>query len=267
MSKGIYTALSGAIAQGQKLETIANNIANANTPGFKRDQQVFKEYLSSYERPPDVIEVPKIPASIESFYDMQGGDKSYVDNAGTFTDHSQGSLKATGNTLDLALEGRGFFEVNTPGGVRYTRHGSFKIDNLGRLVTKEGFPVLAAGEGDPNGRTIQLRNSKIVITGRGEIYQGGEAAGRLSVVNVGPMDSLQKTGSSFYKIRDNFNPVVSPDQEGSIHQGFLEASNVDVIREMTDMIATNRSFESSQRVIMAYDELSEKLNTIPKLEG
>ena len=108
-SKGIYSALSGAMAQSQQLDTIANNIANANTPGFKGDKQTFKEYLTILEKAPDVNTVPKIPASIESFFDMQGTDKSYVVPDGTYTDHAQGGLRATGNSLDIALEGKGFF--------------------------------------------------------------------------------------------------------------------------------------------------------------
>src|SRR4051812_34118439 len=110
-SKGIYTAVSGAVAQTQRLDQIANNLANVNTPAFKRDETVFREYLTSYERPPDVNTVPRVVASVESFYDMQGGDKGYVDSAGSFTDFSQGSLKTTGNPLDLAITGEGFFEV------------------------------------------------------------------------------------------------------------------------------------------------------------
>ena len=96
-SKGIYTALSGAMAQSSKLDTIANNLANVNTTSFKKDRQMFQEYLTAYEKNPDVIAVPRIPASVESFYDMQGGDKSYVDSAGTYTNFDQGGLKQTGN--------------------------------------------------------------------------------------------------------------------------------------------------------------------------
>src|SRR3954465_15402012 len=107
-TKGVYTALSGAIAQSERLDTIANNIANVNTPGFKKDKQIFQEYLTANEKPPALMNVPKVPASIESFYDMQGGDKSFVDSKGTFTDHTQGSVKHTGNKFDLALEGKGF---------------------------------------------------------------------------------------------------------------------------------------------------------------
>ncbi len=147
-TKGVYTALSGAIAQSQRLDTIANNIANINTPAFKKDQQIFKEYLTANEKPPSVIQVPRVPASIDSFYDMQGGDKSFVDSAGTFTNYTQGSLKATGNKLDVAIDGSGFFEIATPQGLRYTRLGAFKMDGNGVLVTKDGYPVLKSSNTD-----------------------------------------------------------------------------------------------------------------------
>src|SRR5262245_24775503 len=134
-SKGIFSAVSGAMAQNSRLDTIANNLANVNTSAFKKDRQVFSEYLSAYEKPPDVINVPRIPASIESFYDMQGGDNAYVNPSGTYTNFAQGALRSTGSALDLAIEGRGFFEVLTPQGLRWTRGGGLQIDNSGRLVT------------------------------------------------------------------------------------------------------------------------------------
>ena len=117
-TKGIYSALSGAMAQSLKMDTISNNIANINTPAFKRDQQVFREYLTANEKPPEVIQVPKVIATVESFYDMQGGDKSFVDSAGTYTDFSQGGMKHTGNSLDVAIDGKGFFEIATPSGLK-----------------------------------------------------------------------------------------------------------------------------------------------------
>ena len=115
-SKGIYSALSGAVAQNTRLDTIANNIANVNTPAFKKEKQIFQEYLTANEKPPALSNVPRIPASIESFYDMQGGDRSYVDGAGTYVDFSQGGVKSTGNPLDMPVDGSGFFEVLTPNG-------------------------------------------------------------------------------------------------------------------------------------------------------
>src|SRR5438874_1021896 len=141
-SKGVYSALSGAMAQSHQLDTIAQNIANANTPGFKTDKNAFKEQLTILEKAPDVIPIPRIPASIESFYDFEGTDKSFVDVDATFTDFSQGGLKATGNNLDVALEGKGFLEVLTPQGSRLTRKGTISLTADGTLVTTDGHPVL-----------------------------------------------------------------------------------------------------------------------------
>src|SRR4051812_3767067 len=182
-SKGIYTAVSGAMAQSSRLDTIANNIANANTTAFKKDKQVFNEYLTAYEKQPDTMQVPRVPASVESFYDMNGGDKSYVDSAGTYTSFQQGSLKSSGSNLDCAIEGKGFFEVLTPQGVRWTRNGSFQIDNSGKLATKDGFPVLKDGTGDPAARAITIGDRNVTITDRGDIYNGDNQIGRLAVVS------------------------------------------------------------------------------------
>lgn len=262
-TKGVYTALSGAMAQSLKLDTIANNIANANTPAFKRDQQVFNEYLTANEKPPTVIQVPRVPASIESFYDVQGGDKSFVDAKGTFTDFSQGSLKRTGNPLDVAINGKGFFEVATPQGVRLTRSGNFTLDGNGRLVTKEGHPVLTnTGDSaaDPSTRTIQISGgAPVSITDAGEILEGAEVRGKLSIVNVEKPDSLQKVGNSLYGFKANMNPEVTATPGATVQSGFLEMSNINVVQEMTDMIQTHRVFESTQKAISAYDSMADKL--------
>lgn len=270
LSKGIYTALSGAIAQGQRLDTIANNLANVNTPGFKRDGQLFKEYLTSYEKEPGTITVPRIPASIESFYDMQGGDKGYVDAQGTWTDFSQGALKKTGNPLDAAIEGGAFFEVLTPQGTRLTRVGSFNVDGDGRLVTKQGFPVLRDGGAgqDPAAREIRLRGANIQLSSNGEIFDGGQSIGRLALLNVGEKDALQKVGNNLYTIKDSLDPKMTPANDAKIHQGFLEGSNVNTVREMTDMITATRVFESTQKGIQAYDQMAGKVvNDVPKLQS
>lgn len=268
MSKGIYTAVSGAMAQSAKMDTIANNLANVNTPGFKRDTQIFKEYLSAYEKEPTTITVPRVPASVESFYDMQGGDKSYVDLAGTATDFTQGGLKQTGNPLDLALEGEGFFEVQTPDGVKLTRAGSFSIDNQGRVVTKQGFPVLKDGVPgtDPTGRYIQTNGGSISVSDDGQVLENGAAVGKLSVVNVENKDALQKIGTSFWGFKDTIAPNLSTANNVKVTQGFVEASNVNIVSEMADMITATRTFESTQKAIQAYDEMQKRLvNDVPKL--
>lgn len=269
MSKGIFTAVSGAMAQSAKLDTIANNLANVNTPGFKKDQQIFKEYLSAYEKEQGTITVPRIPASIESFYDHQGGDKAYVDIAGTHTDFTQGTLKQTGNKLDLAIEGDGFFEVGTPEGVRFTRSGSFNIDADGRLVTKQGFPVLrdSGAPGAPaSGREIRITNPNVSITDKGEIFEGDQNIGKLALSSFGNKDVLRKVGQQLYTLRDNLEPQAAVANEAKIHQGSLENSNVNVVQEMTEMIAATRTFESTQKAIQAYDSMAGKVvNDVPKL--
>lgn len=268
MSKGIYTAVSGAMAQNARLDTIANNLANVNTPGFKRDGQLFREYLTAYEKEPGTITVPRIPASIESFYDVNGGDKSYVDANGTFTDFSQGPMKQTGNKLDLAIEGDALFEVNTPQGIRFTRSGSFNIDSEGRLVTKQGFPVLRDGAGqDPAQREIRMTSGNISVTPNGEVHDGTQSIGKLSMISAGNKDALQKVGNSLYAVKDSIDPEMSVASEFSIHQGFIETSNVNPIREMTDMITATRVFESTQKGIQAYDQMMAKNNEIAKLSS
>lgn len=270
-TKGVYTALSGAMAQAQRLDTIANNIANVNTPAFKRDQQVFREFLTANERPPDVIQVPRVPASIESFYDMQGGDKSFVDPIGTYTDFTQGGLKSTGNPLDVAIDGKGFFEVATTNGVKMTRHGSFSIDGNGQLVTKDGYPVLAAaGDGvDPAARVIRVTGEgQLHINDAGEVFEGANQIAKLSMVDVADKDGLQKVGNSLYDFKPGTRPEISVINNPSLKQGFVESSNVNIVKEMTDMITTTRTFESAQKAISAYDGMTEKLvNQVPKTSG
>ena len=267
--KGVYTALSGAIAQSLKMDTIANNIANVNTTAFKKDQQTFGEYLTAIEKEQDVMKVPRMPASIDSFYELTGGDKAFVDAAGTYTNFEQGSLKSTGGKLDVAIEGAGFFEVGTPNGVKLTRAGNFTIDGNGQLVTKEGYPVLLeAAEGTDglvNGDNVEARTvrisgtSAINISDGGEVFEGETKIGKLSVVTAGNTDALQKIGNNYYGFKENMNAEVSSIKLPSLKQGFLETSNVNIINEMTDMIMAQRVFEGTQKAIAAYDSMSDKL--------
>jgi flagellar basal-body rod protein FlgG len=265
-AKGIYSALSGAMAQSQRLETIANNLANANTTGFKKDTQTFSEYVTANEKFPDSITVPRITASVESFYDLQGGDRAYADSSGTFSDFSQGALKNTEGRLDFAIEGKGFFEVLTPDGVKLTRAGSFKTDNQGRLVNGDGHLVLRGGAGgDPAQRVIQLSGKNVTVGYGGEVFDGENSVGKLSVVDVENRDALQKVGNSLYTLKPNLATVTKPADDFKIHQGFLEMSNVNVVDEMTNMIQASRTFEANRNSIKAFDQMDEKLmNVVPK---
>jgi flagellar basal-body rod protein FlgF len=261
-TKGIYTALSGSLAQALKIDTIANNIANVNTTGFKRDQQTFNEYLTAMEKQPEVIQVPRVPASIESFYDMNGGDKSFVNAAGTYTNFEQGSLKSTGGKLDVAIDGKGFFEVSTPSGVLLTRAGNFTVDGNGQLVTKDGHSVLLEGANElpADQRTVRLTGQgQAYISDAGEVFEGERKLGKLSLVQVNNPDSLQKVGGNNYGFKTNMTPDVQAIAQPSLKQGFVELSNVNIVNEMTDMITAQRVFEGTQKAIQTYDSMADKL--------
>ncbi len=261
-TKGIYTALSGSLAQSLKIDTIANNIANVNTTGFKRDQQTFNEYITAMEKPSEVIQVPRVPASIESFYDMNGGDKSFVNAAGTYTNFEQGSLKSTGGKLDVAIDGKGFFEVATPSGVLLTRAGNFTVDGNGQLVAKDGSPVLMEGssESSIDQRTVRFSGqSQPYISDGGEVFDGEKKLGKLSLVQVNNPDSLQKVGGNNYGFKINMPPDLVQIAQPSLKQGFIETSNVNIVNEMTEMITAQRVFEGTQKAISAYDAMADKL--------
>jgi len=268
-AKGIYPAVSGAIAQAQRLDTISNNIANANTVGFKKDQQTFREYLTSLEKETNLIKVPKVPATIESFHDMLGLDQSQVDSSGTYTDFSSGGLIPTGNALDLAIDGEGFFEVMSADGLRLTRKGHFQIDGNGTLVTPEGHPVLTSDvDGtDPAERMIRIpmAGGKVHIDEDGGIYQGEEFLGQISVVGVENKLGLRKVGNSQFSFIEGQNPNVQNIENPKMRQGYLESSNVNIVQEMTDLIQASRAFETNQKAISAYDSMADKLvNQVPK---
>lgn len=261
MSKGIFTAVSGAMAQSAKLDTVANNLANVNTTGFKRDGQLFREYLTSYNKEPGAIEAPRVAATIDSFYALNGGDKSYVDLDGSYSDFSQGTIRQTGNKLDFAIEGDALFEVATPDGLRFTRAGNFSVDGDGRLITKQGYPVQRQGGGE-----FRFTTTDISISSNGEVFDGGQSLGQLALTTIGNKDALSKQGASLFALRDALDARASQAPDAKVHQGSLEGSNVNVIREMTDMIAATRTFESTQKAIQAYDQMAGKVvNEVPKL--
>jgi len=261
-NKGIYTAVSGAKAQALKLDTIANNLANAKTPGFKEDRQLFQEYLTTYERQPGVLEVPKVPASINSFYPLNGGDKSFVDSAGTTTIFSQGPLKLTDNRMDIGIEGDAFFQIKTPAGIRFSRNGQFTRSPEGILVTKDGHPVLMEDQGGASieDRYVRLDDKRqFTVTRKGDVFFGSQNIGRLDLKTVTEKDALHKEGNSFYTIRENFDNQIISASKFNLHQGTFEQSNVNVVNEMTEMIKTTRLFESAQKAIQAFDSMNGKL--------
>jgi flagellar basal-body rod protein FlgG len=268
--KNLWVPLSGAISQQRNVETIANNVANANTPGFKKDQLVFKEHLTVLNKGYGDIDLPHKEWKPDDFYRSYGAEHAHVKIDGNYTNFQQGQLSPTGNLLDVGLQGPGFIEVLTPNGIRFTRRGILTINPEGLLVTDQGNPVLKklkipeVKEGEeqpplaqPQDRLIKVTPGRISINIQGEMFADNNSLGQLSVVEFKDSHALRKEGNSLFvnKHLENLKPELA---KTTIHQGFVEQSNVNAIKEMSDLIKANRQFESIQKVIKAYDNIAGK---------
>ncbi|MCB9094878.1 MAG: flagellar basal-body rod protein FlgF [Halobacteriovoraceae bacterium] len=273
--KDIWVPVSGQIAQQRKVDTIANNIANANTTGFKKDGVAFREYLTALNKPVDNIDVPHKEWSPKDFYHSQGAESAKVLIDGSYTDFSQGQLKPTSNPFDFALYGKGFFQMLTPNGIRYTRQGSFNINKDGILVDNLNNKVLLEEKvsKDENAqpepiekRYIQVPQgvTKLNVSLEGTIYADGQEIGKLAVTEFEDLHALKKEGSGLF-INPKPTNVRSPASSTSVHQGYLEGSNVNAISEMSQLIKAHRHFENIQKAIKIYDDIHGKaVNDISK---
>ncbi|HQI00320.1 MAG TPA: flagellar basal-body rod protein FlgF [Deltaproteobacteria bacterium] len=232
MDQGIYIAASGAIAMEQRLEIIANNLANVNTTGFKKDSISFEDFQKS-------LDTSRLcPGQYRSTpVDVVIG-KQYIDT-------TQGGFRNTGNPLDVTIAGEGFFVVNTPDGTRYTRAGSFTLSPEGLLVTPQGYAVQGEG-GD-----ITIDQGAVIIDSDGTISVDGNVVDKLQIRSI-EEDALVRQGNATFSVRQGYAPgtVESPD----IRQMCLEASNVDPIGEMVDLISTQRAYESYQKIMKAFTD-------------
>ena len=268
--KDIWVPVSGALAQQRKVETIANNVANINTPGYKRDKIIFKEYLTALDKGVE-SNLPQKEWSPGDFYHTHGAENSQVRVAGTYTDFTTGQLLPTGNVFDLGLKGKGFFEVLTKNGIRYTRTGKFSVSPEGRLVTQGGDPVLgrpdavdAGNLGEPSQRVIVIPSGKFSVNREGEIFDNGRKVSRLSIVEFRDIHALKKEGNAYYANGNDGN-ILRTRGGSEVYQGFLEGSNVNAVTEMSDLIKAHRHFESIQNAIKAYDNMEGKaVNEISK---
>ena len=258
--KELWVPVSAAIAQQQKVDTIANNVANANTPGFKKTDLTFREHLTTLEKGLSNPSLPNKTWSPEDFYHTHGNESSFVKTDGSYTNFNQGQIIPTGNTYDMAIKGRGFFEVLSPNGVRYTRKGNFNINNEGRLITDQGYFILKKDEGiSPEERVINIPQGAFSVTKEGMIISNDSNVAELNIVEFVDAGSLLKEGSSLFS--NKYPENIKKESSSIIFQGFQEQSNVNVIHEMSELIKASRNFESIQRVIKTYDNMAEKLNT------
>lgn len=265
--KNLWVPISGAIAQQRNVETIANNIANVNTPGFKKDKIIFKEYLTSHEKGIQDIDLPNKEWSPADFYRSYGEESAQVKIDGSYTNHEQGQLVPTKNPFDLAINGPGLFEVLTPGGIKFTRRGTFTLSATGNLVNNRG-DFLLFGSTDPNAtadsRKISLKQLPTSVNNKGEIFQDNKVLGKISLTEFKDLNALRREGNSYFvnSIKDN---TISSGNKSFILQGFIEQSNVNAVSEISELIKAHRHFESIQKVIKAYDQMSGRgVNEIAK---
>ncbi|MCL6471347.1 MAG: flagellar basal-body rod protein FlgF [Firmicutes bacterium] len=238
MIRGLYASAMGMLALMNKQDVISNNLANINTTGFKKD------YISITSFPEALVYAQERRGDANYTQKSVGLLSSGVGIGGTGFIISNGALRQTGGTFDLALTGEGFFTVLTPSGERYTRDGSFTKDGFDRLVDQEGNLVL--GE---NG-AITITGSEVHVDEVGRVYVDGAYTDTLKIRNFSKGE-LEKVGSNTFK-------AFASGQRPTgfvIRQGYLEGSNVNATDEMVDMIATIRSYEANQRVLKAQDEL------------
>lgn len=248
MSGEIYMAAAAALAYEKRLEVIANNLANVNTAGFKRDDVSFQAYLSSSEG---------VAAAVTPPYPTGQAGSSFWVTYESRTDFSPGPLQQTGNRLDLALNGRGFFSVESPDGPVYTRRGNFTLSPEGVLVTQEGWPVQGtSGEIRLDASSAGPYGLDVTVGEDGAVRVNGRDAGRLRVEDVADPTGLIKIGQGYFKLAET--AATTEPENVRVAQGFLEMSNVEAVRAMTEMIEILRGYESYQRVIRSVDEANSK---------
>ncbi|MFG1397352.1 flagellar basal-body rod protein FlgG [Roseixanthobacter pseudopolyaromaticivorans] len=253
--RALAIAATGMSAQQTNVEVIANNIANINTTGFKRARAEFSDLLYQAERAQGVPNQDGAGPIPEGARIGLG-----VRTVGIRNLHIQGPLAQTGNPLDLAINGRGWFEVTSPSGeTLYTRAGSFNKGPAGQLVTSDGYAVMPA-------ITFPANATGIVVNDSGQVYaqipnqQNPQLLGQLSVANFANDSGLDPLGNNLYReTAASGQPVVSVAGDvgfGTINQGYLEGSNVDPVKEITELISAQRAYEMNSKVIQAADEMA-----------
>jgi len=271
MVRGLYTGASGMRAQQWRLDAVGNNLANVNTDAYKRDVAAFKAFPEMLLRRTEDDGVFLHPFGSGDAAPIMGKLGTGVELNELFTSFTQGTPKETTSDFDLMLEGSGFFAVATPYGERFTRNGSFILGKEGYLVTKDGFPVL--GENGP----IQIKANNFKIDSEGRIWINAayrddpeQMVGReanlweepviLDVLKVVEFDLeryLKKQGISLYLDTEESGPamIMSGEKRPKVLQGFIEASNIDPVVEMVQMIEVNRAYEANQKVIQSEDTM------------
>ncbi len=234
---GLIESTETMLAQGQRLNQVTNNLANVDTPGYKKEDITFWEMLyTTNEKRNRVGKALKV-----------------------LTNQEEGPTKATGNKLEFAINGEGFFRLQTPQGIRYSRAGNFLVNNQNQLVNPDGYQVL--GDGGP----ITINGNDVSVSRDGRIMVDNADAGQLDVVTFDNLNGIEKEGKNLFRTIQG-EAEEAPAVNFTVQQGFIETSNVSLVSEMTTMLDLHRAYETQQRIIKTFDEMdSRSINTVGKL--
>jgi flagellar basal-body rod protein FlgF len=233
MDNTIYVGLSRQVILQRELDIAANNLANVDTAGFK-----FEDMLESADT------VTPTGAGLAST------PVTFVASNGVARDYTEGALTQTNAPLDLAIEGKGFFQISTASGARYTRDGRFKLDATGKLVTQDGDAV----EGASGDIVLDPKKGPVAIAENGVISQAGQVVGKVQVMTFDSLAALSKDGNNLYRNDSNLTPTASA--TAVVKQGFLEASNVNPLAQITRLIQINRAYEAIANMMSSTSNLS-----------
>lgn len=248
MGHGIYSATSGAIAQATYLDVIANNLANSETVGFKADDVTFGDFFVNAQSRRGVqnfLQEEEAPLSTNLATRHQG----YVTISQPYTDLSAGAKRYTGGSLDLAIQGEGYFKVQLGDNTFYTRDGRLHVDADGELAIASGAKLLDGG-----GNPVRVPAGDLAINEEGTILSKGSQVGQLATYTLPNTKAIEKAGSTLLRYNDTAQPAVVS-AKSQVMEGYLEQSNVNPMREMTRMIQVNRSFEIMNKVIKSFRDL------------
>jgi flagellar basal-body rod protein FlgF len=257
MVRGLYTAYTGMKNQQKRLDVLSNNLANAATVGYKKENVTSQSF--------DNVLSIKIRDESEAYNDRNIGTMNLGVKLGEgYTNYGQGSLHQTSNTYDLALDGSGFFTVavkdkagNT--NTMYTRNGSFTVTKDGYIVDTEGNRVL----GEASEIAVPKDAAKVVVDDSGAVYADGAYIDKIRITDFKDYDYLKKTADTMYQALDGAAMVPA---QAKVKQGYTEQSNVNVISEMVDMISVTRAYEANQKVIQSIDQtLDLAVNSVGKV--
>jgi flagellar basal-body rod protein FlgG len=260
MMRALWTAASGMMAQQANIDVISNNLSNVSTTGYKKTRMDFQDLIYQNLRDPGAQNAQgnQLPTGLQLGHGVKA--------VGTQKIYTQGTYQQTGNSLDMVIEGNGFFQITMPdGSLAYTRDGALKKDGQGRLVNSDGYllePQITIPENATSISITSDGNVSVVIPGNTE----PQAIGQVQLVNFVNPAGLSNMGRNLMtETAASGNPIVgTPGQDGlgSIAQGFIEMSNVQVVEEMVNMIVAQRAYEVNSKAIQASDEMLQQANNL-----